>query len=702
MFSPAPMVQVRALVLQRDERRLLYALGRAGVVHLSRAESPLDATLRQALDRSDELARCADLLRRIDGLRRAGEPLEGTTHAGQRARDQIPDHTPGHTRDQAAEQAAEQTADQAERHADAARALDEIQTRLAQLETDMAETSRRRAQLAQSAAETAELLDQIADYRALDLPFGKLEGATFLHFAIGSLPSGNLDRLLRSTAGDGGRSPDAALPRDVLLWRLRPVGDRQPIVAMASRRSRAALGTALQGAGFVPQRPPFPEGCDLDSLAQETRARQARAIDELAGLDDARWRANRSIDAELARLEHAVRCEQLILRAEDNFERTQRAVLIAGWVPVDQADALAGQLRDTTAGRCAINTLSADHVPLDQIPILLRQPRWLRPFGALVTGYGWPGYRDVEPTLFVAISYLLMFGIMFGDVGHGAILALAGLAMMFAGRGRRPRGYGLVVAAAGVSSVLFGSVYGSVFGIPALHRYGLWHDPLHDPIRLMVAAIGVGVLMISLGVILNIVNAWRRGDLVHAVLDKFGLAGALVYWASLVLIVRAAAFNGLGSTGAILLGLIAALLVAISLKEPLDHVLSKRAGRAPPASGIGMALLESAIEAFEALLAFLANTISFVRLAAYAMSHAAILVATFAVAEAIGRTPTVGDALYVAVAVGGNAVALILEGVVVAVQVLRLEYYEFFGKFFSGSGAPFTPFAFSGVEREVS
>jgi V/A-type H+-transporting ATPase subunit I len=108
-----------------------------------------------------------------------------------------------------------------------------------------------------------------------------------------------------------------------------------------------------------------------------------------------------------------------------------------------------------------------------------------------------------------------------------------------------------------------------------------------------------------------------------------------------------------------------------------------------------MAFIESMIEAFEAVLAYLANTISFVRLAAYAMSHAAILMATFAMADAVAETPAVGGVLYVAIVIGGNAVALVLEGIIVAVQVLRLEYYEFFGKFFSGSGLPFRPFHFA-------
>ena len=217
----------------------------------------------------------------------------------------------------------------------------------------------------------------------------------------------------------------------------------------------------------------------------------------------------------------------------------------------------------------------------------------------------------------------------------------------------------------------------------------------------MVATVGVGIVIISMGAVLNIVNLFRRGEFLNGVLDKFGLAGVIFYWGSLVFIVKYTTLSELGLVGLVLVLVIVLPLLALAIKEPLQYALSKRAGHQPHSDNIFMAFIESTIEAFEAVLAYLANTISFVRLAAYAMSHAAILMATFAMAEAMADTPAVGGVLYVIIVIAGNAVALILEGVVVAVQVLRLEYYEFFGKFFSGTGLPFKPFSFLGKEKEV-
>ena len=103
--------------------------------------------------------------------------------------------------------------------------------------------------------------------------------------------------------------------------------------------------------------------------------------------------------------------------------------------------------------------------------------------------------------------------------------------------------------------------------------------------------------------------------------------------------------------------------------------------------------MESVVEAFEAMLGYMANTISFVRLAAYAMSHAAVLMATFVMAREVEKIPTGGGFLRVLVIIGGNLIAIVLEGIIAGVQALRLEYYEFFSKFFTGSGEAYTPFS---------
>jgi V/A-type H+/Na+-transporting ATPase subunit I len=210
---------------------------------------------------------------------------------------------------------------------------------------------------------------------------------------------------------------------------------------------------------------------------------------------------------------------------------------------------------------------------------------------------------------------------------------------------------------------------------------------------LMYGAIGIGIVMISLGLILNIINHFRRGDVLGGLLDKFGVVGVIFYWGMVALVTKYAALESRGLVNLAILLFLALPLVGWALKEPIQYLVQRKAGiPTAPGGGIFVSITESLVGAFEAVLSYLANTISFVRLAAYAMSHAALLVAAFMLAEEVRHFSFGGGVLSVIVIILGNLVVIVLEGIIASVQALRLEYYEFFGKFFSGSGQPFKPF----------
>ena len=214
-----------------------------------------------------------------------------------------------------------------------------------------------------------------------------------------------------------------------------------------------------------------------------------------------------------------------------------------------------------------------------QVPVLLRHSRLLRPFEMLVSTYGLPNYQELEPTLFVALSYVVMFGMMFGDAGHGMVLAVCGLIALLAGRSQRARDLGVLLLFGGLSSIIFGVVYGSYFGIEEFKKYALWHDPLEgDPMRLMYGAIGIGIVMISLGLILNVINRFRRGDVIGGILDKFGLVGLLFYWGTLVLLMNGAAIQSRGLMSVSVILFLVVPIVGWSLKEPIEHFLRHGTG----------------------------------------------------------------------------------------------------------------------------
>jgi V/A-type H+-transporting ATPase subunit I len=646
MFKPVAMTRLSVVVLERDERAVLQHLGRAGVIQLTRAVAGPETAPLAPRNRSADLARLERISARVGSLRQALE---------------LP-------------AAAPEPADLAET------SLDDAEKNLRQLEEQASAPLNRRQQLLARAGELAALNAQVSAYRELALPLDRPDESSFLHFVTGTLPAENFGQL---AVGDR-----------VALLPLPERNGRQLLVAMTTRQNRASLERALAQAGFQPEILPVAAGATTETLTEQNRHELERATAELQPVNAALQKFAAESAPALDRIEQLVSLERRLLEAEQNFPRTETALLLTGWIPSQVTPAWEQRLQEITQGRCALATAVPKKTDPDQIPVLLQHPRWLRPFELLVTAYGLPDYQELEPTLIVAISYLLMFGMMFGDVGHGFILAAGGLAAWGFGRKKWVREAGWLLWFGGLASMTFGAIYGSYFGIPALKGFALWHDPLAgDATGFLTTSVEIGIAMISLGLILNVVNRFRRGDGAGGCLDKFGLAGILFFWGMLALVVNYAAFQSRGLVKAAWLLFFAVPVLCWALKEPIQFVQRRRAGRPPaPDHGPAAVLIESLVEVFEGVLSYFSNTISFVRLAAYSMSHAALLAATFMVAADLKPFSPGGRWLAIGVIIVGNLFALILEGIICAVQALRLEYYEFFGKFFFGGGQPFKPF----------
>jgi len=648
------MLRLSLVVLERDERAVLRCLGRLGVVHLTRSPSGPETAPFAPRDRSKELARCDHLLAHVEELRRSLEltPLTAETAA-------------------AVEMSLEQADEQ-----------------ISPIEERAADLLQRRQHLLQRWGELTTVGEQVSSYRGWEIPLDQFDRYSFLHFVTGNLPAGTLDKLQQEIADN------------VALLPLPAWEGRQPIVAMTTFRGRAALEGALQRAGFEREVLPAVEGATTDTLSEQSRREQVQVAASLETLNaELRLLATEAAQP-LAAIERAASLERRLLEAEQHCPRTEAAVLLTGWVPAEDAPTLGQRVREITNGKCVIETAAAEHSSKEQIPILLRHPRLLRPFEMLVSAYGLPGYHELEPTLFVALSYVLMFGMMFGDAGHGAVLAVGGLLALFAGRTEKVRDAGVLILFAALSSIVFGIVYGSCFGLESFKKYALWHDPLEgDPMALMYGGIGIGIVMISLGLILNIINRFRRGDVIGGLLDKFGVVGVLFYWGVLALIAKYAVIESRGLVNLAIILFLVLPLAGWALKEPIEYFARRHASHSSEThSSLFAAVTESLVGAFEAVLSYLANTISFVRLAAYAMSHAALLVAAFMMAEEVRHLPVGGGVLSVLVIILGNLIAIVLEGIIASVQALRLEYYEFFGKFFSGNGRPFEPFRLTAAQ----
>jgi V/A-type H+-transporting ATPase subunit I len=314
-------------------------------------------------------------------------------------------------------------------------------------------------------------------------------------------------------------------------------------------------------------------------------------------------------------------------------------------------------------------------------PTLLSNPFFARPFEFFVKLYGLPSYNEIDPTSFVALTYTLLFGIMFGDVGQGAALALAGLYMHKA----RKMPLGAILVILGGSSMVFGALYGSVFGFEDILP-AFWLKPTENINSILFVAVGIGVVFILLVMIFNMVNAASQRKWGKLLCSPQGVAGAcfygaLIYWILMMVLNVSSALGAV--LRPVLIGVMAVALLCVAFHEPAAALLAGR--RLPRKPGPAMFLLETFIELFEVLLGYFSNTLSFVRVGAFALSHAGMMHVVMMLSETGGHRNWL-------VVVLGNLLVIALEGLVVAIQVLRLEFYELFSRFFEGGGRPFVPF----------
>ena len=355
--------------------------------------------------------------------------------------------------------------------------------------------------------------------------------------------------------------------------------------------------------------------------------------------------------------------------------------VVSGWMPEEAC----GELR-ALAGREAPHTvvLMEDGASLEskggELPTLLRNAPVARRFQEIVRLYSLPSYSELDPTLVVSVSFCLFFGFMFGDVGHGLALILG--TWLMERRGWMGRPLASVMKVAGASAVLFGILYGSVFGSEELIP-PLWISPMKHVNTLLPVAVGVGIAFLSLGILFRIQSLARRREWGEAMFSPEGVTGLAFYWLAL-------AFGVLSLEGTLApweSRIFIAALVLLFCAMLLGNVLAGRVFRGKSVDEGGVVHLFSV---FHALLNFISNTASFVRLAAFALNHAGLCAAVFMLGQMVERVPG-GKVFHALVLVVGHIVIIGLEGLIVFIQTLRLEYYEFFGKFYHGGGREFRP-----------
>ena len=320
-----------------------------------------------------------------------------------------------------------------------------------------------------------------------------------------------------------------------------------------------------------------------------------------------------------------------------------------------------------------------------QPPVRLKNGWFTRPFAMFVEMYGLPDYNGYNPTTLLALTYTLLFGIMFGDLGQGIVLALLGIFL----DKKKHFPLGAIMARIGFSSAVFGTLYGSVFGYehlldPLYEKAGISFLPLHameNTNLIIFGAVGIGAAIILLSMLVNIVVRLKQRNYEEAIFGNNGVAG-LAFFSGLLLIIIGILTDLNYPKLLVILGLIVLPLLLMFFREPLGHWMAHKAYEKPP---IGDFIASNFFECFEFLLGYATNTLSFIRVGGFVFSHAGLMSVVLLLADMVGG----GGSPFIVI--GGNLFVMCLEGLIVGIQVLRLEFYEIFSRCYDGAGKPFTP-----------
>ena len=534
----------------------------------------------------------------------------------------------------------------------------------------------------------------------LQVSFSELDHLSFLSLKIGKISENDFDTLKNSLEGTA-----------VVI----PLGNvKSHILVASSKKNRFALDAELKKVHFVEMSVPqdfkgVPESV-LDGLKNK-KFEAEKMLEELKTEKDNFAQTHKE---KLIRLISSLAIAVQIENVKQNLESTELVYRITGWIPAKECESYMKDLDNLTESRIAIRAYEPFEVPAilsgkEEVPVKLSHGKFVHSFERMIFSYGSPVYGTIDPTPWVAIFFTLLFGIMFGDCGQGLVLFLMGILMskkvLNMGKWNQ---FSPIFMAVGISSSIMGILTGEFFGTeellePFAHWVtGLFGNPHAPIIKLMPSsdpksiyvmfgvfgvAVAIGFIINTCGLIINIVNNFIRKRYGEALFGKNGLAGAVFFWYVIALVLRIVLLHY--SPQIYDWVIIGVSLFFAAFASPFERLF---AGEKPLLeNGFGTYLISSIVEVIEVISGYLSNTVSFVRVGAFALSHAVLNFTIMTLTSLCGGKGTVGGIIVLIV---GNALIVVLEGMIVAIQVVRLQYYEFFSKFFHETGKEFNPFKF--------
>ncbi|MHC4213203.1 MAG: V-type ATP synthase subunit I [Planctomycetota bacterium] len=526
--------------------------------------------------------------------------------------------------------------------------------------------------------------------------------SSLISMQIGAIPASNVKQLERDL-------------RDVLSLTvtLGIEGDVAHYLLISLKRDSQSVGKVLSKTGWTNVELPS----QLRSINKNVFGEMSSKLKTLNGEQKKlESKANDIVKTEATRLKETwvnLRVNELFYKIQDNFDSSSRTVIFTGWLPSSKEAKLTEEITKACQGQCYLewNQAKSKEAIGDDVPVQFDNPSILAPFQMLVSNFGIPRYGTIDPTPFVMPLYLAMFGLMFADVGQGLVLAALGLwgACSFKKNEQKKGLYNLswLIVWCGFSSVCFGALFGSYFGADLFKP--IWFD-FHGVVSghsgdstiinsiydILSITIYFGISVIAIGLIFNWINLIRTRMWMELFFDKGGIIGGWIYGAGVYVAAYFVMHDYKQFPSANLLFLLIGLpCLLLFVKEPYHFVKheSFKSGKKFNPLIILNFLLQWIVELLEIFSGYLSNTLSFMRVAGLGIAHVCLMISIFTLAE---MTSGIGSVI---ILILGNILVICLEGLTAGIQALRLSYYEFFTKFFHGSGQLYTPISLNSSYR---
>jgi V/A-type H+-transporting ATPase subunit I len=538
-------------------------------------------------------------------------------------------------------------------------------------------------------------LEPIADVK---VEVGALQNSAYMHSILGVLPAANISRLQTSI----GRVPH-------VFFTLREDSQKPVVWVLGPKSISDVLDRAAKSAYLTPLSLPDEFSGTPQQITASIRTEIEAAKKKIADLEANIGKLANTHRAKLQELLWDAHISRIMADAIVRFGQLRHTYVVVGWVPTVNLENLTQRLKQ------ASKEILIESVPTSRtghhsnVPVALTNNKWLRPIQELVTTFGRPSYGELDPTLLIAFSFPILYGAMFGDIGQGLVLMLAGFLAHNRIALKGLQSLGLLLVYAGFFATIFGFLYGSIFGFEGhlveeylhFHLEPVWMSPLGNILTILGFAIDAGIVILILGYLLSLFNNIRSRDWAHFWFGHTGVVALIFYICFLALLGGFLGDTAIAPKVAVAIGQLPLpfniLTPIFALGLMFNGLFRNIAEGHRPfiEGGIAMFLVTSFMDLFEGVISMLSNTLSFVRVGAFAVAHGGLSLAIFSLA---GHEPDLGFWITIIL---GNIFIIGFEGLIVYIQTMRLHYYEILGKFFHGGGMRFEPLKLNPSQEEA-